>query len=245
VGLYRCGDGRWIHLHGGFPRQWPRTLDLLNAQNTKDAVANAAAKWNALALEESLAFMNLCGAVVRTREEWAQTAQGAALADTPPIVLKKIGEAPPLRLSESRAPLDGIRILDLTRVLAGPTCARTLASYGAEVLNLRAERLEQQREGPVELVAEAAAAAAHDLVDQVGLVQRDWFGQVNAQVLERHGQLVRPVQHVQGDRVGGQRARHREAAQVGTPHRLIHRPLRRKPSALTKAGSLLILVIYG
>ena len=142
VGLYRCGDGRWIHLHGGFPRQWPRTLDLLNAQDTKDAVANAAAKWNAFALEESLAFMNLCGAVVRTREEWAQTAQGAALADTPPIVLKKIGEAPPLRLGESRAPLDGIRILDLTRVLAGPTCGRTLASHGAEVLNLRAERLD-------------------------------------------------------------------------------------------------------
>lgn len=142
VGLYRCGDGRWIHLHGGFPRQWPRTLDLLNAQENKDAVANAAAKWNAFALEDALAYTNLSGAVVRTREEWADSLQGKALAGVAPIVLKKIGEAPPLRLNESAQPLDGVRVLDLTRVLAGPTCGRTLASYGADVLNVRAERLD-------------------------------------------------------------------------------------------------------
>lgn len=142
VGLYRCGDGRWVHLHGGFPRQYSRTLDLLNAQNTREAVAQACAKWNAFALEESLAFMNLCGAVVRTREEWAESAQGRVAANTAPIVLKKIGEAPPLRLGDAHAPLDGVRVLDLTRVLAGPACGRTLASYGAEVLNIRAERLD-------------------------------------------------------------------------------------------------------
>jgi crotonobetainyl-CoA:carnitine CoA-transferase CaiB-like acyl-CoA transferase len=142
VGLYRCGDGRWIQLHGGFPRQWPRTLDLLNAQNAREAVAAAATNWNAFALEDALAFMNLAGAVVRTREEWADSPQGRVLANTPPIVLKKIGEAPPLRLSEAREPLGSVRVLDLTRVLAGPACGRTLASYGAEVLNLRAERLD-------------------------------------------------------------------------------------------------------
>ncbi len=124
------------------PRQWQRSLDLLNAADTREAVAGAAAKWNAFALEEALAFMNLCGAVVRTREEWADSPQGRVLANTPPIVIKKIGEAPPLRLAESGAPLEGVRVLDLTRVLAGPTAGRTLASYGAEVLNIRAEKLE-------------------------------------------------------------------------------------------------------
>jgi crotonobetainyl-CoA:carnitine CoA-transferase CaiB-like acyl-CoA transferase len=142
VGLYRAGDGRWIHLHGGFPRQWQRTLDLLNARGERESVANAVARWNAFALEDALAYMNLCGAVVRTREEWADSPQGRVLAGTPAIVMKKIGEAPPLRLAESRMPLDGVRVLDLTRVLAGPACGRTLASYGAEVLNIRAEKLD-------------------------------------------------------------------------------------------------------
>jgi crotonobetainyl-CoA:carnitine CoA-transferase CaiB-like acyl-CoA transferase len=142
VGLYRCHDGRWIHLHGGFPRQWPRMLDLLNADDTRPDVAISAARWNSFALEESIAFLNLAGVVVRQPEEWKESAQGRALTNTPPIVLKKIGDAPPLRLRDSQSPLDAIRVLDLTRVLAGPTCGRTLASYGAEVLNVRAERLD-------------------------------------------------------------------------------------------------------
>jgi hypothetical protein len=95
----------------------------------------------------------------------------------------------------------------------------------ADPAHLRAERLEQQREGAVELVAEAAAAAAHDLVDQVGLVQRDWFGQVNAQVLERHGQLVRPVQRAQARRVTDGWRSYAEALQVCHHGFVIHRVL--------------------
>jgi crotonobetainyl-CoA:carnitine CoA-transferase CaiB-like acyl-CoA transferase len=141
VALYQTADARWIHLHGGFPYLAKRTLDLLNADNTADSIASCVAKWNALALEDALAFMNLCGAVVRTEEEWRATPQGAMIADTPPIVLKRVGDAPVLRLPQSAQPLDGVRILDLTRVLAGPTIGRTLASHGAEVLGVRSERL--------------------------------------------------------------------------------------------------------
>ncbi len=142
VGLYRCGDGRWIHLHGGFPSQWPRMLDLLNADNNKESVALSVAKWNSFALEEAIAYMNLAGAVVRASQEWLESPQGRALAATPPIMIRKIGEAPPLRLYPADNPLDGVRVLDLTRVLAGPTCGRTLASHGADVLHVRASRLE-------------------------------------------------------------------------------------------------------
>jgi crotonobetainyl-CoA:carnitine CoA-transferase CaiB-like acyl-CoA transferase len=141
VGLYRAADGRWIHLHGGFPYLEKRTLDLLNARNDKDAIADSVAKWNAFALEDALAHMNLCGAVVRDEEEWRESPQGLALEGIAPIVIKRIGDAPPLRLENSQAPLSGIRVLDLTRVLAGPAAGRTLASYGAEVLSVRAERL--------------------------------------------------------------------------------------------------------
>src|SRR5262249_15842562 len=70
VGFYRGMDGHWIHLHGGFPHLEKRTLDLLNCENTKDGVAEAVMKWNARALEDALAYMNQCGAVVRTDFEW-------------------------------------------------------------------------------------------------------------------------------------------------------------------------------
>ena len=139
TGFYQCGDGRWIFLHGGFPYLAKRTLDLLNAKNDAQSILEGVSKWNSLALEDALAFMQVCGAVVRTEEEWKNSVPGRVMG--PPITLRKIGEAPPLRLPDSRSPLEGIRVLDLTRVLAGPTCGRVLASYGADVLAVRAERL--------------------------------------------------------------------------------------------------------
>ncbi len=142
IGFYRAGCGRWIHLHGGFPHLTSRTLDLLNAKDDAQSIAEAVGKWSAPALEDALAHLGLCGAMVRTHEEWRSCPQGAALAKTPPIMLTRIGDAPPLRLGEGEQPLDGIRVLDLTRVLAGPTAGRTLASHGADVLAVRAERLD-------------------------------------------------------------------------------------------------------
>ncbi|MGA7675168.1 MAG: CoA transferase [Rhizomicrobium sp.] len=139
TGFYQCSDGRWIHLHGGFAHLATRTLDLLNANNDAQSILESVSKWSGLALEDTLAFMQLCGAVVRSEEEWRTSVQGRVTGA--PITLKKIGEAPPLRLSDSRMPLDGVRVLDLTRVLAGPACSRLLASYGADVLTVRAERL--------------------------------------------------------------------------------------------------------
>ena len=139
TGFYQCADGRWIRLHGGFARQAMRTLDLLNANNDAQSILESVSKWSGPALEDTLAFTQLCGAVVRSEEEWRTSVQGRLAAQ--PIILKKIGEAPPLRLPDSRTPLDGVRVLDLTRVLAGPACSRLLASYGADVLTIRAERL--------------------------------------------------------------------------------------------------------
>jgi hypothetical protein len=136
TGFFQSGDGRWLRLHGGPHAE--RLLDLLNANNDAKAVMEGVAKWNGLALEDALAFMQLCGAVVRSEEEWRLSPQGRLLGA--PIVLRKIGAAPPLRLGESPTPLAGLRVLDVSRMLAGPYGAQLLASHGAEVLAVRAGR---------------------------------------------------------------------------------------------------------
>jgi hypothetical protein len=141
MGFYRGGCGDWIRIHGAFAHDENRTLDLLNAANSREAVANAVAKWSVPALEDALAFMGQCGAAVRREQEWKKSPQGAALGCIPPIVLKRTGDAPVLRLPDCECPLDGVRVLDVTRLLAGPVVGRTLASHGAEVLSIRSRKL--------------------------------------------------------------------------------------------------------
>jgi crotonobetainyl-CoA:carnitine CoA-transferase CaiB-like acyl-CoA transferase len=140
MAIYRCADGRWIHLHGALPHLRDGTLALLGCEDHAGSIAAAVARWPSFALEEALAGAGQCGAVLRSAAEWAAHSQGQGLAAAPLVELRRIGDAPRRELRAASRPLAGLRVLDLTRILAGPTCARTLAEHGAEVLRLSSPR---------------------------------------------------------------------------------------------------------
>ena len=141
AGLYRCGDGRWARLHTNLPHHCSGLLKLLGCEYDKKAVQRALDGWKAEALETAAAEAGLVVTACRSFAEWDRHPQGQAVAKLPLFTVEKIGDAPPQKLGPADRPLAGVKVLDLTRIIAGPVCGRTLAAHGADVLLVTAPHL--------------------------------------------------------------------------------------------------------
>lgn len=136
AGDYRAADG-WIKLHTNAPHHRAAALDVLRAPAERERVGQAVAAWSADALEAAIVERGDCAAAMRGMAAWAAHPQGRAVA-ADPLLLAEPGDSGPAPgwTVPDGAPLDGVRVLDMTRVLAGPVATRFLAGFGAEVLRI-------------------------------------------------------------------------------------------------------------
>ncbi|KAF9013160.1 CoA-transferase family III domain-containing protein [Cyathus striatus] len=155
AGLYKTKDNSYVRIHTNFP-QYEKTLSLLSSKYLNlsqppsryleysehrrhqrchpQEVQAALSQWDSVEFETEAANRGMCATAMRFFEQWDRHPHSKALAGVPPVEIRKIGDAPKRVISPGKRPLEGIKALDLSRVLAGPACGRALAAHGADVL---------------------------------------------------------------------------------------------------------------
>jgi hypothetical protein len=169
----------WIRLHTNYRHHRDAALRVLGVPGDPEAVARAVASWEGDALETAIVEAGGCAALMRSPGEWAIHPQGIAVAAEPLLALTTWRATPSDVESDgdllAKEPLAGLRVLDLTRVIAGPVGTRTLAAFGADVLRLDPPGFEEvgalmtettagKRRATLDLKTQAGKAAFEGLI---------------------------------------------------------------------------------
>lgn len=135
-GYYRTADDRAVQFHANFDHHAAGIVKRLGCEPNRSSVEAATATWNADDLEAALIADGMIAAKLRTLDEWHKHPHAQAAADLPLVSVEQIGDAPPLVRSAGHDPCSELRVVDCSRVLAGPVAGQTLAELGADVLRV-------------------------------------------------------------------------------------------------------------
>ncbi|MGW9027875.1 CoA transferase [Streptomyces sp. NPDC055722] len=211
--FWRTADG-WVRTHANYPHHRERLLATLGlaADASVETVAAALSERSAVEVEESVYAAGGLAIALRTPQEWAAHEQGHAVAAHPLVGRERLDEAPlrplvPLS-GEPLLPAAGLRVLDLTRVIAGPVATRTLALLGADVLRIDSPQLHElpdqhadmdigKRSAVLDLAAPADRRSFQELLAQADVVVTGYrpgalerFGLAPGHLAERRPGLV-------------------------------------------------------
>jgi crotonobetainyl-CoA:carnitine CoA-transferase CaiB-like acyl-CoA transferase len=139
AGIYKTGDNRFVRCHTNFRHHRDAVCKVLACAPDRAKVQAALMQWKGEDFETAAYAAGGVVALMRSYDEWSALPQAQALAELPLVSIEKIGDASPKLWSkkpwpQGDRPLSGLRVLDLSRVIAGPVAGRTLAAHGADVM---------------------------------------------------------------------------------------------------------------
>jgi hypothetical protein len=134
AGIYTTRDKRFVRLHTNFRHHRAAVCKVLGCDMEREKIQAALMQWDGEPFETAAYAGGAVVSLMRSHDEWSATPQAKALAQLPTFTIEKIGDAPPKPWPAGDRPLSGIRVLDLSRVIAAPVAGRTLAAHGADVM---------------------------------------------------------------------------------------------------------------